>query len=362
MSFRSFVRYVAPYGYMMKRHHKEYDIIESMLLNYNSDGIDFTKGIESKYKTIVSVQGFGYSGSGTVVDLLREFDNCKVIGYVSVEGSKTSRKRSMAEIDIVRLSGGLFDIEKYIESTNIFHNDALINRTAKLFAHSCLFNIPELRPLFVAFLNQLIDFKLPNLSSHYYNSYLYDSGEKGTIYFMKQMKLQQFRRLSSNFLNAVLNFFYTGTEEYFVGDQMLTDEVFDIKRDKEYLPNLKTIFIPRDPRDLYAWTNYKKVEWIPQDLQGFLKWYKIMYSPLKKDIGDSLVISYEDMCLDYDNQYEKIVDYLELSEKNHKCPKECFNPDVSKKYVNIWKSSPVNKSDFEIINNELREFCSPIID
>ena len=74
---------------------------------------------ESKFKTIVSVQGFGYSGSGALIDFFREYPKFAVLGYVDVKGEGggyTPKSMQQSEIDFIRLSGGLFEIEKYLES------------------------------------------------------------------------------------------------------------------------------------------------------------------------------------------------------------------------------------------------------
>lgn len=362
MDYKKIAQYLLPYGYIYNRYNR-ISKMEALLNEFNdSDIIDLTSTVESKFKTIVSVQGFGYSGSGAVVDLLREYSNCQVIGYVSVEGSKTARSKSMAEVDFIRLAGGLFEIEKYMESNNLFHDDALIHRTLSVIESSCLFRVPELRPYFLSFLKSIIDFSLPNLSQAYYNAYLKMPRSRASIYFLKKMPLLEFRKMCGNFLNAIFNYFYTENTDFFVADQLFSDFEFDMDRNKQYTPNLKCIYIPRDPRDLYAWTNYKKVEWIPQGLESFIKWYKIMYSHLFTPKKDSLIVRYEAICLDYDKEYKRIVDFLGLDESLHANKKECFNPDASSKFVNIWKKSEMPKHDFDVIKKELSEYCCSLVD
>ena len=362
MDFKKIIQNLLPFGYINSRYNR-IDKVEALIKNFSDSSIiDFSVPIKSKFKTIVSVQGFGYSGSGTVVDFLREFSNCQVIGYVSVEGSKTSRSKSMAEVDFIRLAGGLFEIEKYMESNNLFHDDALIHRTMNLFESSYLFSVPELRPYFLSFLKSFIDFSLLNLSQTYYNAYLNMPRTRSSIYFLKKMPLVDFRRLCGNFLNGIFNYFYTDNTDFFVADQLFSDFEFDMERNKQYISNLKCIYIPRDPRDLYAWTNYKNIEWIPQDLFSFIKWYKIMYSKLYTPKTDSLIVRYESICLDYDNEYKRIVDFLGLDETLHLNKKKCFNPVASSKFVNIWKDSKMPKKDFEVIKKELGEYCCSLVD
>ena len=122
MDIKSLLQKVLPYGYIINRYDRVGMVEKCIFESKEYELPDLMKPVESKFDKIVSVQGFGYSGSGAVVDLLREFSNCNVVGYVSVEGSKTARNKSMAEVDFVRLSGGLFEIEKYVESTTVQRN------------------------------------------------------------------------------------------------------------------------------------------------------------------------------------------------------------------------------------------------
>lgn len=362
MDLKKIAQNLLPYGYIAKRYNN-ISKVESLLNEFSeSDFIDLSIPVESRFKSIVSVQGFGYSGSGTVVDFLREFSNCQVIGYVSIEGSRAPRNHSMAEVDFLRLAGGLFEIEKYMESNNLFHDDALIHRTMSLFGSSYLFGIPEIRLCFLSFLKAIIDFSLPDLSHAYYNSYLTAPRTKTSIYFLRKMPISDYRLLCQNFLNSIFNKFSLDNIDFFVGDQLFSDFEFDMERNLGYIPNLKCILVPRDPRDLYAWTNYKKVEWIPQELNSFIKWYKKTYSNLYTHAKESLIVKYESICLDYAKEYKRIVDYLGLDESLHIKKQECFNPEASSKFVNIWKKSEVPHSEFDVLKTELEEYCCSLVD
>ena len=68
--------------------------------------------------------------SGLVVlgclDLLSEVDVCDVVGTDINNTSKEEDHHSLFESDFLRVSGGLFEIEKYVDSNNFFQNDAAI--------------------------------------------------------------------------------------------------------------------------------------------------------------------------------------------------------------------------------------------
>lgn len=363
MSIRSIIRDLFPYRFMIERYKGQYAAMDNYIMPKDTNGVDLKKDTPSKFKNIISIQGFGYSGSGTIVDYLREYSNCRVLGYVSKEGSKASRKEALSEIDILRLAGGLFEVEKYLDSKNVFINDALLHRMRRNFTSSSLFRtIPEIQPYFVSFFNSMVEYSMDNMSQTYYNSFLTYPCENRSIYFLKQMPLGVYREMSRNFLNNVLNHFHDDNTDYLVVDQMFSDFEFDMVKNQEYLPGLKIVFVIRDPRDLYAWANYNKVEWIPQDLDGFLRWYKIMLEPLDLQTPNALVLRYEEICLDFDKQEKRIIDYLNLDAQKHILPRSSFDPDTSKRFVSIWKHSFMPKDHFDIIKKDLGIYCCEMVD
>ena len=89
------IRWLIPYGivssYKEMKYKRRHNFIELFKQYVDSkQKCEFIE--ENPYESIVSVQGFGYSGSGAIVDLLREYNNTLVIGFVDFEGSVTSRE------------------------------------------------------------------------------------------------------------------------------------------------------------------------------------------------------------------------------------------------------------------------------
>lgn len=109
-----------------------------------------------------------------------------------------------------------------------------------------------------------------------------------------------------------------------------------------YFKKAKMIIVTRDPRDMYV----DDVRWgenLEKDLnseEAGLR-YALKQKALREGIvidKDILTISFENLCLEYDNSVKKIEDLIGLTSKNHVTPKKYFKPEVSSKNVGIWKN------------------------
>lgn len=353
MGFRSSIKNFLPYCFVvsyMKRHKHKFVFDKDSVI---SNSIDFDN--HSFFKTIVSVEGFGYSGSGAVVDLLREYQEVIVMGGVDAEGSLAKKNSLSQEMDFIRLTGGLLELEKYIEGNNVFFNDAVIHRLIKLVQSSSLFAVnPKARQLFNVFFAKIVDFSIDGLPTPMYNTYLDDADNN--IYFIKPRSIKEYRKLCSKLIVSIFNCYETEGKDILIADQLFSDLEFDYERNREYLPNLKTIVVYRDPRDVYAFACQKPVTWIPHDnVDIYIKWVKTFYLKFNRVSKDYLVVRYEELINDYEVQKQRIEEYLGI--KNHNAPLTCFNPAISSRYVGLWKTSNLPLSAFERIKSELSDLC-----
>lgn len=129
---------ILPYIFVKKvinRRRLEHSILQLIEL----DDIIEQEECKCKYDQIVSVQGFGYSGSGAVNDLLREMNNVSVVAYKDGDSytdiTGTNEPLLNSEVDFMRSAGGLLEVERYLCSNNIFFNDALIKRSIECIDH-----------------------------------------------------------------------------------------------------------------------------------------------------------------------------------------------------------------------------------
>lgn len=352
-----------PHAYVIYREEKRKDFISLLEAQQKYGGVSIP--IErSKFDSIISVQGFGYSGSGAVLDLLREYP-IEVLGFIDkFQGSKADSKVALSEIEIMRLAGGFYEMEKYLDCENIFQNTAMLNRMVRLFETSALYHYSdEIKKYMVAFFNSLLDFSMLNLGLTYYNPYLTRYDQKSSIFFLKKHTISEFRNKCCNLMNIVFNRIDTEHKMLAV-DQLCADYELNFDRNSQYVKNLKTILVARDPRDLYVWTMMIDCEWIAhKTVDDFIKWYSITYRHVNYDkVINYLVVRYEDLIWDYDNTISSIEDYLGVSSKDHTSKYSCFDPKLSARYTKLYKSHPEFADSIKKIEKELAYHCNHIID
>lgn len=81
------IRDITPYSIIRNHKIKSLNLFLEEYRQWVESGKCFKLDTVSNYRQIISVQGFGYSGSGAVVDLLREYPSCQVWGGID-EGIK----------------------------------------------------------------------------------------------------------------------------------------------------------------------------------------------------------------------------------------------------------------------------------
>lgn len=314
----------------------------------------------SYFKNIVSVQGFGFSGSGAVTDFLREFSNCLVLGSIDSEGSLTEGNKNVnGEIDFLRHAGGLFEIELYLNDNNLFFKDAVMKRFVKLVNSDMMFHDSRMKLLVNQFYNQLIDFEINTKGHNDYNAHISNAlYPDSNIKVMKNIELAQYRSLCRRLLVEMMNTFYEEKYDFLVLDQLCGDFNFDFDKYSMYIPNLKMIVVYRDPRDTYAYALMKDVPWIPHDnVQSFIKWYGISKRELNFDSKRYLIVRFEDLVLNYEETSKQIIHYLCLDIKNHLLPLCSFDPKQSIKNISIWKKMTNYSEDMYMILKTFPEMC-----
>lgn len=313
------------------------------------------------FSSVVSVQGFGYSGSGAVLDLLREYDDVFVVGHVDKEGSATQNVGLGYEVDFLRMAGGLLEIERYLGCHNIFQADALLHRFTLMIQNSQIYrSIPESRPYFYNFFSEICTINCSTSPKYqYYNAYLRHDSK--VILMLNELTITEYRKLCEKLINTILSLFKTSKKMggVIVLDQLFSDMEFDLEQDKQYIPNLKTIVVYRDPRDIFYFARKDKVEWIPWKVENFIDWYKRLIQNF--DVAEKTVylsIRFEDLVLQYEETVHRIEDYLNISSNSHIGIRSCFKPSLSAQNIGIWKSDIKNFEEYQKIELELKQLCN----
>lgn len=364
IKFREIVRWLTPYGvvssYVEKNYHRRFNFVEAFK-QYVANGETCEFVDDSPYESIVSVQGFGYSGSGAVVDLLREYDTTHVIGYVDDEGSVASKNIKCDEVDVLRLAGGLFEVEKYLGSNNVFQNDALLHRVVAQFDHSDLYrNNPAIRYYYYEYMSQICEVLTDSPSSQEYNSYLNHRGAND-ILFLKDMTIDEYRSLCRRFINSIFAVIKHSSKEksFLVLDQLTNDFEFDVQRYLDYIPNLKIIMVYRDPRDVYTFAKKADVAWIPhKTVDMFIKWYRIVTKYFDaKEQNLYHVVQFENLVCDYDRIVAGIENYIGLQKSAHTKKGTCLDVSHSEKNLGIWRQFSMWDKDYIMIHQQLGFLC-----
>ena len=362
---KKIIRDILPYG-IVRIHQKKRTLKTNELdfwYNYKKyinagEYVDFIK--TNPFSTVVSVQGFGYSGSGAVIDLLREYDTLQVLGYVDIEGTKTDVSNKFEEINILRVAGGLFEIEKYLGSDNIYQNDALLHRLINLFEKSSLYQaLPMSQNYFYEFIRRISRTFVNSGFGQTYNRHINYKGINDVL-ILEDMSIKSFRNLCKEFLYSIFSLIHRDPNmSVLVLDQFVNDREFNMERYLEYVPNLKMITVYRDPRDIYAYAKKEVGGWIPHtSVEEFIQWYNVITKKFNMKTDKYHVVQFERLINDYDNVVSSIEQYIGLNSSLHKRMGTCLDVSCSRKNICLWKQN--NKeidSDFIQIYNNFQQLC-----
>lgn len=327
---------------------------------------------KNTYQNLIAVTGFGYSGSGALLDLLSEFKNLTVLSDADPDGSLREKNYDGGtnELNLLRHAGGLFFLEKFFPSKNIFIQDVVVKMFISLVKEHYLNNGPifnnEFLRLTNEFLNNIIDIKLKTDYGEAYEPHLPFLGKESFdfieqnpnntqyLYTLKELSKDEYIKFAKNYLNKFLN--TINSKKYLALDQALSDNECDIEHYKKYIDNLKVIAVYRDPRDVFATTIQRNVQWIPHDIDQFIKWYRRSVAPyIENKNNDYMVLRFEDLVYKKDEIVKKIEKFLNLEDDSHINPKSAFDENVSISNVGLYHSLGM-KNEIKKIEEELGEF------
>lgn len=316
---------------------------------------------QSKFRQIVSVQGFGYSGSGAVVDLLREYDNCRTLGYVSPIGSLTPTSEDVGEINFVRLTGGLLHLGEAFgcKIRNYFWQDHLIKEYINQIYFSPLYQRnPHLRPYFYQLLDEIVSVRIKDIEGRPFNETHERFYEHSEIYLLKDISYEHYLSICRKMLYSILNTLHRQGQDTLVLDQFLSDCGYDTTLLHTLLPELRQIVVWRDPRDLYSIATRLNVQWMAHDnVSDFIEWMRVSYHGFDPHATTYLPVEFERLVSSYDTEVSRIEHYLSLDHTHHTKPRHSFDPEVSRRGVAEWRHSPMPQSHFEAIQRAMPQLC-----
>lgn len=353
-----------PYGLLKLRWKKKrkaqsfYSLYDNFLKSNSRKSLSSHENI-----SVISVEGLGFSGSGAVVDLLREYSLINCIGGINEEAVEAGKMATQNyEVDILRLSGGLFDIERYIGSNNVFQNQAVLQRFVDMAESFPLFrDLEEAKESFFRFfhaitLNVHCSMNCPSYNPHLYKDNCNDSQFK--VYYLKILDTSEYRKIARNFLSELFRIINPNGKVLLL-DQFCNDLENDYCKYREYVPNLKIVHVYRDPRDVYEFAIQRNVEWIAHDsVTSFIEWFKIMTSHFDRvDDNHQLYVRFEDLVNNYEYEVSRIQNFLSLTNEQHLLKNRIFIPAISKNNIGIWIKDIQRQDDFDQISSDLADYC-----
>lgn len=328
---------------------------------------------------IIGVCGLGYTGSGAVLDLLKEFDENHVIDQL--------------EFAIAYNPDGLEDLEYHLlkNVSRYLSSDIAIKRFKNYIKSKCtprgtyqIVTNNQFKSLSENYIESLIQVK-------WTGAWSFDRVE--ATFWEKKIKyilLGRLQRLSDRILKKYVRIFperemclsirpekfYELSRKYVndiivsidgdSGKNIVLDQPFSGDNPEKsfiYFDNPLAIIVDRDPRDIYILV--KKVvlsygRFMPSDdVKAFVEYYKalrINQNPIK-DITKVLKINLEDLIYEYDDTLKKIINFTGM--KNHRAAKSFFNPEVSKHNTQLFRKYNEFNEDIVYIEQELVEWLFP---
>ena len=308
----------------------------------------------------------GYSGGGTLMDLIREVDTY----YVTPQ-----------EFRLFTDPDGLLSLESaLVDNWNIFQSDLALKRFKKLCynlnrkfhsPYSTLGYSKYFGDSFINstnnYINELVDFKYMGLW-YGIDTYIQRKLNKFKIFQRSSITTKNIF-ISSNiseieFIDITKKFVLKLFEDLLLKYEKINiaiDEgnvAFNATRIFRYLPqSSKIIVIIRNPLDIYSQMKVSGAMFIPEEIGDFIKYQKALYKRLeqqKKEVANDrfLIIRFEDLVLKYDDSVNTIFTFLNIDHKLHSRKKTIFIPEVSKRNIGLWKNNLCEK-EINIINKDL---------
>lgn len=328
---------------------------------------------------VIGVCGFGYSGSGAVMDLLNEYDGIKTLSEADIEFS------------ILYRPDGLTDLEYHVENPcRYFASDVAIERFRnkiksffkahhRYFEDDAIYKIMSLTDDYLSSISyatwkgwwsydidqmdavSLFIYKLLNkLTAH--NPKLNIKLQKKFYYrdMHLAVKPEDFMEITQRYVKDLLLQLGLDIEREIV----LLNQVFaadNPTRSSVFFKNKKIIVVDKDPRDLYLLLkreSFKGCSWTPtgnvDDYIGFYEGMRRGYEDI--DRSQVLLVKIEDMIYEYDNTIAVIENYLGLNKEAHVHPLMYFDPKKSINNTQLFRKYPDMKGDIAKIEERLEKY------
>lgn len=304
---------------------------------------------------VVTVGGYGWSGSSAVVDLFKDTEY-----FHDIEG----------EFRLIQDPDGIIDLETSLtEGWTYSHPHAAITRFERFLqsldrhfdynrkSDGKFFKYSE------KYLSELVDFKYDGFTAYtiwnkekptIVERVLQKIGKnKHEIHYTKLEK-ETFHRITKNYLDNIIQSLIPSDDLNWV----VLDGAFNphhLKKSNDYLKQSKAILVDRDPRDTYI--DAVDSEWYPtESIEQFSKFY--LDHRDHEDYSDSeqiLEIQFEELVLNSDSVTDDISNFLSCQDIN--ISNKNFDPTESKENIRMYKDIGKYTKEFNYIEEKLYKYC-----
>jgi len=326
--------------------------------------------------SFVGVSGYGWSGSGAVVDLLKEVDGFCVPSF---------------EFRLIKDPYGIIDLETFlVQNWEVIRHDTAIhdflwychvlNRKVSKFSGYGLDLGEKLNVDFIAetqtYISNLTklnyygktmvyDYKL-SLSAFLINKIMRKLGLRKNnkkMYLSRPGQTEFLIETRRYLFNLFKNYARDNKLRFIVLDQAIP--TINIDKAMRYFDEIKLIIVDRDPRDIFVdLVNQKTLigpELLNEDAaEKYILWHKTLrvnseYLNNNVKSKNVLRLQFENLVLDYDQCIKEIISFLG-TEMNHIDKQLFFKPEESRKNIGLWKNYP-HQGQMNQIYKELQSSC-----
>lgn len=328
---------------------------------------------------IIGVCGLGYTGSGAVIDLLKEFEENHVIDEMEFAIAYAPDCLEDLEFHLVKNPSRYFSsdvairrFKNYIKFRNTPRSGyrVLTNNQFATISDNYIESLIQVKwkgkwsfdAVEANWIEKNIKYRilgrLQRLVDIVFKKYIPILPDR-TMYL--SIKPESFYKLSSNYIKEILTSICGDKKDKIVLDQPFSGD--NPEKSFIFFENPFAIIVDRDPRDLYILA--KKVvlsngRFMPSDdVEAFVEYYKVLRSNQNKpnDTKRVLKINFEDLVYEYDSTIKKIKVFADLD--NHTFKKRYFDPDISKNNTQLFKKYKEYNEEIRYIEKELAQWLFP---
>lgn len=333
---------------------------------------------------IICITGFGWSGSGAVCDLIREYDDVK---FIQFNDGQDFEFRMLFEPDGIKTLDLLLNegFSRFFSYKPIQRFEKMMKANIERNGYSEIFG-RNIEVLTNNYIDRLLDYTMDCTTSYErmfdsewsrfasriksrINDTVYYFFQRGIIKKMKRIPV--YKSLSMKVSYKPKNFL-EATQEYIASlfscipnvenRPLVFDQLFppdEPERFFKYVPDtVKTIVVVRDPRDTYLLTkcayDYSPVPMPLNSVQEYIEFYKkTVYDECHSDDENVLYVHFEDLVYDYEETRKRIELFLGINK--HVRPFTRFNPAVSINNTQLFKKFGEYREDVNLIEKAIPE-------